>query len=186
MKAKNKLLVTMVAIVLIACTGVILIGNLSKGFQNMDPTEWQLHEVNEENLYQAFTFKDVEDRFTDGAKGVTATIDDDNIIAVKGTAEEAITLDIGTYTLKKGTSYVFNSGVKGSTGSIYVRLINVNTNTELKSSFGSSVVIKGEDLTADTTVMLQICVAKNAEVNVKVKPILCIGTSGEDLVEFYK
>ncbi len=187
MRAKRKMIATMVAIVLVACTGLILIGNLSKGFQNMDPTEWQLREVNEDNLYQAMNFADDDGVLSGGENGVTVSIDDDNIIKVSGTAEEATSIPIGTYTLKKGTSYVFNSGMNGSKGTAYLKLTNVNNDAEVKSCYNSTVVIPGDELVEDITVKLELVLAEDCSLNnVKIKPILCVGTSVEDLVEFWK
>ena len=185
MKRTTKLLITVVAIVLIACAGIVMIGNLSKGFQNLNPTEWEMHEVNENNLYQAMTFADKDGLLADGENGITATIDDDNVIKVTGTAEEAFTVTVGTYTLKANTSYVFDSSFNGSKGTMYMRL--KSGENELAKAYNSTVIITADKLAADCPVTLEIVFAEGVSAdNVKIRPVLCVGTTADDLVDFYK
>ena len=185
MKRTTKLLITVVAIVLIACAGIILIGNLSKGFQNLNPTEWELHEVNKDNLYQAMAFADENGVLADGEHGVTATIDDDHVIKVTGTAVNDFDMLIGTYTLKANTSYVLDSSFNGNKGNVYMVLMDGDT--VFKSVYNSTVVISASDMPADRTVTLKLLFVEGASIdNAKIRPVLCVGTTADDLVDFYK
>ena len=183
MKKKTKALISVVAIVLVAFTGIILVGNL--GVQALNPAKWEFRSVNDDNLYQAMTFAD-DEFLANGEKGLTVSIDENRVIKVKGTAEENDVILVGTYKLEGGKSYVFDSNIKGSKGSVYLRLVNTANDEEIKSCYNTSVVISGNEIPSDVNVRLEIVVAEGTSLNnLKIKPVLCIGTSAEDLVEYY-
>lgn len=186
-KSSTKMKIWIVGALLIVCASLILLGNVSKGFQNMNPSEWSIVEVNEDNLYQAFTFVDDEGYLAKGENGLTVKLDDENVVKVNGTAEIDDTILVGTYTLKAGTSYVFDSGVEGSKGTVYLRLTNSANSAEVKSCYNSAVVISGNEIAQDITVNLEIVVAEGTDIdNLKIKPVLCVGSAADDLVNFYK
>lgn len=183
MKKKTKALISVVAIVLVAFTGIILVGNL--GVQALNPAKWEFRSVNDENLYQAMTFAD-DEFLANGENGLTVSIDEDRVIKVKGTAEENDVILVGTYKLEAGKSYVFDSNINGSKGSVYLRLVDTATDEEIKSCYNTTVVISGNDISTETNVRLEIVVAEDTSFNnLKIKPVLCIGTSVEDLVDYY-
>lgn len=186
-KSSTKMKIWIVVALLIVCGGLILLGNVSKGFQNMNPADWSLVEVNEDNLYQAFTFADDEGFLAKGENGLTVKLDDENVIKVDGEAEIDQTILVASYTLKAGTSYVFDSGFEGSKGTIYLRLTDSANGAELKSCYNSAVVISGNEIAQDITVNLEIVIAEETDIdNLKIKPVLCVGSSVDDLVDFYK
>ena len=179
MKSKTKKWIGAIALVLVAVALSALLGNLTGGFQN----GVTLYEVNDDNLYQSVAFADKDGVFADGAKGVFAELDEDNVIHVKGTAEDALTITIGTYTLKAGTSYVFDSSYEGSQGSAYMALVSGDTEYPC---YKSATVIPGNSIGSDMQVTLVLKIAKGCELNEKLKPVLCEGTAVADLVTFYK
>ena len=186
-KSSTKMKIWIVAALLIACAGLILLGNVSKGFQNMNPSDWNIVEVNEDNLYQAFAFVDDEGYLAKGENGLTVKLDDENVIEVDGAAEIDQTILVGTYTLKAGTSYVFDSGFKGSKGTIYLRLTDSTNGAEVKSCYNSAVVLSGNEIADDVIVNLEIVVAEGTDVNnLTIEPVLCVGSVTDDLVDFYK
>lgn len=185
LKFNKKALLSVVAIVLVALTGIILVGNL--GIQALNPAKWEFRSVNEDNLYQAMSFADKDGTLANGENGINVTIDEDRIIQCKGTAEVDDIIVVGTYELEAGKSYVFDSGINGSKGTVYLRLTDVDNDEEIKSCYNSAVVISGDEISDNTTAKLEIVVAKDTSLNnLKIKPVLCIGTSATDLVEFYK
>lgn len=188
MRAKNKLMIKIVVIVLVACAGVVLLGNVSGGFQNMKPSEWKLRDVNDANLYQSLDFADTDGVLENGGDGITVTLEEDNILKVDGTAETAKNIMVGTTTLKAGTSYVFGSNLKnGTKGTIYLRVVNTANNAVLASNYNAASVISGDDLSADTTVSIEIVIAEEVSVdNLSLKVVLCEGEAASDLVDFYK
>lgn len=184
MRVKNKLMIKVVAIVLIACAGVVLLGNITGGFQNMKPSEWQLREVNKDNLYQDLTFADTDGTLEDGADGIAVTLEKNNVLKVNGTAEADKEIMVGTTTLKAG-SYVFDSSLKnGTKGTIYLRVVNTANDEVLASDYSAASVFT---VSADTSVRLEIVVAKNAAIkNLTLEVVLCEGTAASELVSFYK
>ncbi|MBE6604352.1 MAG: hypothetical protein E7639_01430, partial [Ruminococcaceae bacterium] len=99
MKSGTKMKIFVVVALLIACAGIVLLGNVSQGFQNMNPNEWQLRKVNTENLYQQLDFADTDGKLENGADGITVTIDDENVLKVNGTAQTEKVVVVGTTTL---------------------------------------------------------------------------------------
>ena len=185
MKKKTKALISVVAIVLVAFTGIILVGNL--GVQALNPAKWEFRSVNDDNLYQAMTFAD-DEFLANGENGLTVSIDEDRVIKMKGTCEldNGDVILVGTYKFEAGKSYVFDSNINGSKGSVYLRLVDAATDEEVKSCYNTAVVISGNDISTDTNVRLEIVVAEDTSLNnLKIKPVLCIGTSAEDLVDYY-
>lgn len=185
---KNKLMIKIVAIVLIACAGIVLLGNVSGGFQNMDPREWKLRDVNNENLFQSLDFADTDGVIENGGDGITVTLEKNNVLKVNGTAETAKNIMVGTTTLKAGTSYVFGSDLKdGTNGTIYLRVVNTANGSVLASNYNAASVISGDDLSADTDVSIEIVIAKDVTIrNLSLEVVLCEGEAASELVDFYK
>ena len=185
MKAKTKRIIAVVATVLIASFALILLGNLSGGFQNWETDEWKLRKLNPKNLYNDLTFAaNAEGVLADGSTGIFAEIDEDNnVIEVEGTAETDTTIVVGTCSLKAG-SYVFDSSMSnGTKGTVYMSVVNSSTGEELAASYRGPVVFS---VSADTNVKVQVSVNAETKVDLTLKPILCEGKETSDLVGYYK
>lgn len=178
---------TAVALVLVAVTVTALIGNLSGGFQN-GVSDWKLRDVNEDNLYQSLTFLDADGVFTSGENGISAKLNDDNVIKVSGDADTDLNIKIGKTTLKAGTSYVFESSLKdASSKTVYMSVVKASDETTvIKSSYEDPILITGSSLTADTEVIIVLTIKAEAEVNATLRPVLCEATSVDDVISFYK
>ena len=185
MKKSTSRLIAVIAIALVAFAGIALVGNL--GMQALNPANWEFRSVNEDNLYQAMSFADNDGVLASGENGLSVKLSEDNVINVKGTAEQDEVIVVGTYKLEAGKDYVFSSNVNGSKGTIYLRLTNVANGEEVKSCYNTTVVIDGDDISTDTTVKLEIVIAEDTTLNnLKIKPVLCLGAAEDDLVAFYK
>lgn len=175
---------TAVALVLVAVTVTALIGNLSGGFQN-GVSDWKLREVNEDNLYQSLTFGDKNGVWASGENGISVKLKDDNSIKVSGTAEIDMEHNIGTIALKAGTAYVFDGSLKeGSNNSAYLRIVDEN-GVELATSYRGPVLITADKLTVDTNAVIWLKIMDETELNVTLRPVLCEGTSIDDVIDFY-
>ena len=188
MKSTTKMKIFVVVSLLIACAGMVLLGNVSQGFQNWDTAEWSLKKVNPDNLYQQLDFADTDGKLENGADGITVTIDEDKVLKVNGTAQAEKVVVVGTTTLKQNTDYVFGSNLKNGTNkTIYLRLVNNSTNEVMAACYNSSDLISADDLTADTEVRLEIYIAEDATINnLELRPVICTGAASDDLVSFYK
>lgn len=181
-KKKFKKLIGAVALILAAVALCAVVGNLSDGFQT-SPEDWKLREVNEENLYQEMVFSK-EGVYADGASGIYAEMNEDHVLHVSGTAEEALEINVGTVTLKSGTSYVFDSSFHdGSKGTAYMVL---KVNGAEYACYQGEVLIPGNQISDDVQATLVLKIAEDCKLNVKFKPVICEGVSADDLVSFYK
>ena len=177
---------TAVALVLVAVTLTALIGNLSGGFQK-GVKDWSVREVNKDNLYQSLTFADNDGVWASGEDGISVDLKDDNVIKVRGTSQKDLDYTIGSITLKAGTSYVFDSSLNdGSNGTIYMSVVNQSTGASIASSYRAPVLIRGNDITADTEVFIRLTIKDDTDVNVTLRPILCVASSVDDVIDFYK
>ena len=188
MKSSTKMKLWVVVALLIVSAVLILVGNVSQGFQNMNVDEWELRRVNEENLYQSLAFADTDGKLENGGDGITVTLDEDNVLKVNGTAEVDKTILVGTTTLKAGTSYVFGSNLKNGTNkTIYLRIVNAANDAVLARNYNAASVIDGDTLAADTAVKLEIVIAEETSLNnLSLEVVLGEGESVDDLVSFYK
>ena len=178
-----------IAAILLVGLLIVLIGNLSQGFQDMNPENWDIRVVNEDNLYQDLDFKDADGTLQDanGIYGITVTLTEDNELKVNGTAEGDQRIVVGAITLKAGTSYIFDSSFNnGSRGSMYMALENEAGNA-IAESYVNAVVIDGETvLTEDTVVYVVLHIADDTSVaNVTLRPIICEGNDVDNIVSFY-
>lgn len=177
---------TAIALVLVAVTISAVLVNISDGFDK-DLADWSFREVNEENLYQTLTFnaEDADGIHANGEMGIYIERLEDNELKVEGTADETMSVAIGTITLKAGQSYVFDSSLSnGSAGSVYMSV--KSGETALASSYRDAVVFTVPSGDGDVTVTIYLHIAKDCDVNKTLKPILCIGTETDDAVKFYK
>ena len=175
---------TAVALVLVAVTVTALIGNLSGGFQK-GVKDWNVREVNEDNLYQSLTFGDTNGVWASGEDGISVELKDDNSIKVKGTSETEQSYNIGSITLKANTSYVFDGSLdNGSNGTAYLYIVDKD-GVELAKSYQGPVLISADKLTEDTNAVIWLKIMDETELNVTLRPILCEGTSIDDVIDFY-
>lgn len=181
---KAKKWIAIIAAILVGVSLLVVIGNLSNGFQN-GPEDWDLTVVNEDNLYQSFAFLDTDGVLATGEKGVVAKINEDNVVTVSGEAEGDVEVVIGTYTLKANTTYVFDSSYEGTKGTAYVVLQDAS-GQDFAACYSDETVIPGNLIGSDMQVKLVMKIADGTDVNAKLKPVLVKGTSANDLVSFYK
>lgn len=184
MSRKTKKILVCVAAFMALVFTVALLSKATAGFDNLfRPDEWSLKEVNEDNLYQKLAVNAAVKNgiVADGADGVMIELDDDNRIKIDGTAEQDVTYALGTVTLPAG-SYVFDSDINnGSKGSVYMSLMN-----------GEAVVAEGYRgevafvLSTECTLTVTITVKAETDVNKTLEPIICVGTTGDDLISFWK
>ena len=187
MKSNVKVIAITLAIVMLLMGLLVVLIKVSDGFQ-MGFEDWKFRKVNEDNLWQTMSFSgtDDNDMLVNGDNGISLKLTEDNVLKVNGTAEQALEYRIGSITLKANTSYVFDSSFKGSTNTMYMKIVLANGGTLLKACYGGAVVIPASTLTADTAVEIYLVIANETEANVSLKPVLCVGTSTDDLVDFYK
>lgn len=188
MKSSTRRWVTILAVVLVSVTLAGVLGHITGGFENLfQPSKWVIRAVNENNLYQSLDFADEKGVISDGADGITVSLNDDHVIKVSGVSEAAQAHVIGTYTLKANTSYVFDSSLSnGTKGTIYMAVRMVDDGEELVASYTGPAVISASKLTADTEVEIVVYIADKVSLrNVNLKPILCTGKTADDLVSFY-
>ena len=176
MKKKMQRILILVGSILLTVLAVV---GLSKA---TGVAEWNFREPNPDNLYSQISLNpDIKDGIVaDGEKGVLIELDDDNRIKINGTADEDVTYAIGTVTLPAGT-YVFDSDINnGSKGSVYMSLMN-----------GESVVAEGYrgevvfTLATECTVTVTVTIKGETDVNKTLEPVICKGTSADDLVSFW-
>lgn len=181
---KNKIFV--VVAILLSSVLLVAFGNITGGFQNLHPDDWVLRQINEDNLYHSLAFAGTDGVIANGENGITVELGEYNELRVTGTAEGAQSIEIGEYTLKKDTTYVFDSSLtNGTKGTMYMVLVNANDQeiTGTASYNGATVI---EALSVDTVVTVVLKIANEFEVNKTLKPILCEGASAADAVSFYK
>ena len=188
MKSKNRMKLFVVVALLVACAGMVLLGNVSQGFQNWDTEAWTLVQTNPDNLYHDLVFADVDGKLENGADGITVTVNDNNVLKLNGHAEEDKVVVVGTTTLKAATDYVFGSNLKnGSNKTVYLRLVNNTSGATIASCYNGSTLITGDKITTDTVVRLEIVVAEEASFNsLLLRPVICEASSTDDIVSFYK
>lgn len=188
MKRSTKTKIFVIVAILIAGVLIVALGKVTGGFQNLHPDEWVFHEINEDNLYHSLAFGDTEGVIANGADGVSVELGEYNELRVTGTAEGAQSIKIGTYKLKAGTAYVFDSSLSdGTKGTIYMTLCNA-AGEELANaaSYKGAVLIPASTLASDITVTVTLKIADEVKVNETLRPVLCEAASVSDIVSFYK
>ncbi|MBQ8356220.1 MAG: hypothetical protein IJX39_00265 [Clostridia bacterium] len=175
---------------LLGVLGVLLVGVLLTVLVSnlLGIAEWNVKEVNEDNLYQSLTFADANGVIASGEDGISVKLDEeDNTIKVKGTAGADVTYLIGTTTLKAGTSYIFDGSLEeGSNQTIYVSVVNKSTGEVIKSSYRDAVLISADSITADTEVKIEITIKADTTVNETLEIILCEGNDVDEIVNYFK
>lgn len=177
-KRKAKRCAGVIGIVLAAVALCALLGNLSNGFQNLNPTEWEISLRNENNIVPLDGMKD---KYKSDF-GVTVT-QKDGVLTLSGENKSTLNgeIAIATFTLPAG-EYTFTTGKGG---------VNDNTDSygyEMRLKSDSSVVQtadKGDsfEISTDTEVTLVVVVAAGKEVDgVKLYPSI---VQGDQAVSYY-
>ncbi len=188
MSKSTKMKIFVIVAILIAGVLLVAFGKVTGGFQNLHPDDWVFREINEDNLYHSLDFADAEGVIANGADGITVELGEFNELRVTGTAEGAQSINIGTYTLKANTAYVFDSSLNdGTKGTIYMVLCNA-AGEELANaaSYNGAVSIPASALSTDMIVTVVLKIADDVKVNETLKPVLCEAASVSDIVSFYK
>ena len=188
MKRSTKTKIFVIVAILIAGVLLVALGNVTGGFQNLHPDDWVFREIHEDNLCHSLDFADADGVIANGADGIAVELGEFNELRVTGIAEGAQSIDIGTYTLKANTAYVFDSSLDdGTKGTVYMVLCN-ESGDELPNaaSYNGAVVIPASALSSDVTVKVVLKIADDIKVNQTLKPVLCEGASVSDIVSFYK
>ena len=186
MKNSTKILLACIAMVAVAAVLIVMLGKVTAGFQNWDTDEWKLLQNNPENLYHSLEFQDVNGVIADGSNGISVKLDDENhSVRISGTAEADGSYLIGTTTLKANTTYVFDGGLdNGTNKTICVSIVNASNDEIVKTSYTGPVLVS--DILSDTEVKIVVTIAEETSVNVTIRPVLCVGSTVEDVVSFYK
>ena len=183
---KAKKILAVVGIVLASVMLCAVLGNISGGFENiLKPDKWTFRTVNEDNIYQSFTFGAVDGVINDGENGITVKLEEYNVLKVKGTSEGKQAIIIASGTLKADTAYVFDSSLDdGSAKTIYMTVENTDGEVIAASYTGP---VKVPVQTADTTVYIKLHVEAEHEIKgtLTLKPVICVGESADDLVKFF-
>ena len=168
------------AIIIIVClvVGVFLtsmVGFMTGGFdRNQD--NWGVTQLNKDNYFNVddYVIKD-----QNSGDGYVIEVSDKGEIEVTGKNESgaAVTVEIQTITLQKGT-YTFTSGVNGTSKNGYYLYLSDTNSTTYYADFGNNTFT----LSAETTLKAYISIGKDTEVNKTFKPVL---VSGEAAGDFY-
>lgn len=151
------------------------IGSLSKGFENMDPKDWEFVELNENNLIDADALIE---EFNDGS-GYSLVKNDNGTITVKGSNEEEAdaTVELGTITLKPG-EYTFTTGKNGKNGNATKSFYNLSLlagDTTHYADFGGTLTVDAE---TEYTIVLTLGAEKSFN-GITLYPVIVEGDEAE-------
>ena len=178
-KQKIKKAVAYVLAALALVGTMALVGNLSDGFKNLNPKDWDVNMRNENNLISLDVLEG------EYATSVGLTVEQKNgILTLSGENKSATdaTVDIATFTLSAG-KYMFSTGKDGrntktSAYSYYMKLVDAKGNSIADADGKASI-----EVSADTEVKLQLVVAAKENVDgVKLYPAI---VEGEEHVSYY-
>lgn len=145
MKAKTKKNLKITGIIVAAIMATVMlvswIGNLSGGFENMNPGDWQLRDRNENNLIAVDTLMEE----FDNGNGFTVKRNDDGTLTVNGKNEatEAQEIELGTIELEPGT-YTFTTGKDGKSkdaSNFFYNMSLVNGSTVHTADYGNTITV---------------------------------------------
>jgi len=178
-KNKTKKAFTWFGIIALVITVSVLvtswIGSLSKGFENMDPKDWEFVELNENNLIDADALIE---EFNDGS-GYSLVKNDNGTITVKGSNEDEAeaTVELGKITLKPG-EYTFTTGKNGKYGNatkLFYNLSLVNGDTTHYADFGGTLTVEAE---TEYTIVLTLGAEKSFN-GITLYPVIVEGDEAE-------
>ena len=177
-KLKKVLLIAASLLVTVMC--VSWVGNLSGGFENMNPADWQLFERNDKNL---IAVDDLVEEFDNGS-GFTIVRDSNGTFTIDGKNEatDAQVVELGTVTLQPGT-YTFTTGKNGKNDAannyyFHMTLENASGSVSYSADFGGSF-----EVTQETTYKIKLTIGAEKTFNNRVLyPAIVAGT---EAVDFY-
>ena len=151
--------------------------HISNGFDSLNPKDWEVQNVNEENLIKAENYTIGEEY--DIGTGVKVYVNDNGTFIVDGEhgGSDDLNVEIGTVELKAGT-YTFKSGYKGA--GVYKAYLKLVTDDGYKKADFDNPI----EITADTTAKIVLVICSEAELNTaKFAPTLAEGTEAIDFFE---
>ena len=180
-KTKKNLKWTGIIVAAILATVMLVswIGNLSGGFDNMNPADWQLYDRNENNLIAADALLEE----FDNGNGFTVKRNDDGTLTVNGKNEstEAQTIELGTIELEPGT-YTFTTGKNGKNKDATNQYFNMS----LVGSDGTHTADFGGTITVTTKTPYTIKLTLGAEKSFTYRTLYPTLVAGDDAEGFYQ
>lgn len=177
-KSKTKRIVGIIAGGLALVVALSFVGDFSNGFQNLNPKDWEIQQVNEENLIKVENYT-IEQGLYNPGTGITVDVKKDGTFIVDGEhgGSEDLNIEIGTVDLTAGT-YTFKSGYKKA--GVYKAYLKLVTDSGVvKADFDNPVEIE-----ANTSAKIVLVVCPEAELNnARFAPTLAEGT---DAIDFYE
>lgn len=177
-KRKTKKLLSGILAVGVIISALAFIGNVSHGFENLNPKDWEIQQVNEENLIKVENYT-IEQGLYNPGTGISVDVKKDGTFIVDGEhgGSEDLNIEIGTVDLTAGT-YTFKSGYKGA--GLYKAYLKLVTADGYKTAdFGQPV-----EIGTNTSAKLVLVICPEAELNnAKFAPTLA---EGNDAIDFYE
>lgn len=177
-KRKTKKLLSGILAVGVIISALAFIGNVSHGFENLNPKDWEIQQVNEENLIKVENYT-IEQGLYNPGTGITVDVKKDGTFIVDGEhgGSEDLNVKIGTVELTAGT-YTFESGYKHA--GVYKAYLKLVTDSGVvKADFDNPV-----EISANTTAEIVLVICPEAELNnARFAPTLA---EGNDAIDFYE
>ena len=178
MKTKTKQTIKKVVIYALAVLALVgtmaVIGNLSNGFQNLNPKDWNVVERNDKNL---IPLTGMEERYRSDV-GVNIK-QSDGVLTLTGTNKSTAdaSIAIASFKLPAGT-YTFTTALEGindntSVYGYYMKLAKASDGSLVANADGTSAFTIAEE----TEVTLSVVVAPDEKLdNIKLYPAIVEGT----------
>ncbi len=177
-KRKTKKVLSGILAVGVIIGALAFLGNVSHGFENLNPKDWEIQQVNEENLIKVENYT-IEQGVYNPGTGISVDVKKDGTFIVDGEhgGSEDLNIEIGTVELKAGT-YTFKSGYKGA--GVYKAYLKLVTDDGYKKADFENPI----EITADTTAKIVLVICPEAELNnARFQPTLAEGTEAIDFFE---
>ena len=178
LKRKTKNLIGWIAGGLALVVALSFVGNFSGGFQNLNPRDWEIQQVNEDNLIKVENYTIEQGEYKTGT-GIIVDVKKDGTFILDGEhgGSEDLNIEIGTVELAAGT-YTFESGYKKA-GLYNAYLQLVTDSGVINADFDNPVEIE-----AETTAKLVLVVCPEKEFNnARFAPTLALGDEAIDFFE---
>ena len=179
---KKNLKITGIIVAAILATVMLVswIGNLSSGFENMNPGDWQLRDRNENNLIAADALLEE----FDNGNGFTVKRNDDGTLTINGKNEstDEQTIELGTIELEPGT-YTFTTGKDGKNKDAS----NFYFHMSLVAGSGSPIIADyGDTITVSTKTPYTIKLTLGAEKSFTYRTLYPTLVAGNEAESFYE
>ena len=183
MSNKTKKNLKLCAIIAASILAVVLIvswiGSVTKGFENMNPKDWEIVQRNEENLLPVEALLDE----FDNGNGYAIEKSDAGVLKISGRNESETQeqVQLGTVTLKPGT-YIFTTGKDGKNSDAS----NFNFNMSLKSGANTYYADFGGAFRVEAETTFTVVLTLGAEKSFNGRTLYPAIYAGEDAQEFYQ